>query len=142
MKSLLVIGGLVGSSLMSPVGGLAQPDSSGKSSELGETCNLSAEHILQKATAYWAHGHWPQALAYVERYLVAEPGDCNARYLKLTILLAMEQWSDAADTAAQLLAQPETLLPDWMTDICRALAAANRSLPTNTYFLLSAIATS
>lgn len=100
------------------------------------------EHILEKATFYEAHGHWPQALAYVERYLAVEPGNCNARYLKLTILLAMEQWQDAADTAVQLLAQPETLLPDWMTDICKALEIANRSLPTNTYFLLSSVSSS
>ena len=139
MKQFILISSFVGSSLICSTGGFAQHSPSQGPSPHDDGKLPVTEHILQKATSYEAEGQWPQALAYIQRYLAARPGDCNALYLKLTILLSLEEHDAAAQVASLLLERPETLLPAWMPLIRQAWEAAGHTTLPETYYLLTAM---
>lgn len=69
---------------------------------------------LEQAHHYFSATEYFRALARLERYLTHHPGDCNARFFRVKILVAMGECRVANKEAIALLQHREVLYDDWI----------------------------
>lgn len=96
----------------------------------GATTNPSQSDIPQVSTAsapasasmadwqmahhYFQRAQFIQSLARIEKHLMEHPGDCNAQYLKVHILIQLGECENAKLTARALLEIKQLLFVEWI----------------------------
>lgn len=82
------------------------------------TANHSMTHTMledwQCASQYFGQAQYIPALARIEKYLMNHPGDGNALFLKVQILIELGECGQAASEARQLLSFAPLLYAGWI----------------------------